>query len=151
MSVSTSDDPVQTVVDILEDASTWTEAGSAPDKIERYEETNFSRKQRRDTLDAIYVIKPDAGTSERIGANYDPFRDEHVVRAEVWTPTSHSAAHNYFLDVRSIVNGYVGDNKDQTTWTQIATIGDDDLRGSKRAESVDHYIYAALIELIAPR
>lgn len=151
MSVSSSTDPVQTVVDILQNASTWSEAGSAPDHIERYSATDFSRKERRDTVDAVYVIQSDPGSSEQIGAGADPYRDEKVVRAEVWTPESETLAHQYFLDVRSIANGYATDNEQQTEWTRIATIGDDDARASARARGVDHYIYAALIELVAAR
>lgn len=153
MSVSTSTDPVQTIVDILEAAADadWATAGGPPDVIEKSEATDFSRKQRRDTLDAVYVLSADSGTVSKIGARYEPYRDERTVRAEVWTPASETLAEAYRQDIRDISLEYANDNQTATAWTQIAPAGDDDLRASTRARGVDHYVVAELIQLLAAR
>lgn len=169
MTVSTSLDPVETIVDVLEYATEapigygtsygglygssqqWAHADGPPDHIERYEETDFSRKKSRDMKDAVYVRKSESGSFDKLGAAYDGMIDDHTIRIEVWTPESESKAHAYALDIRSILKNYADDNQQSTAWTQIAPVGDDDERASARASGADHYVMAVLAQLIAAR
>ncbi|AHG00922.1 hypothetical protein HALLA_12120 [Halostagnicola larsenii XH-48] len=151
--MSSSLDPVQTIVDILEGAAAedWANAGGEPDYIERYEETDFSSKKARDMRDAIYVQRPGSDDYQKLGAGYNTLVEEPMVRAEVWTPEGSDPCLEYAHDVREIIRGYTVDLEDQTQWTDIAPVGEEDLRGSARARGVDHSVMAIQIDLTGAR
>lgn len=152
MSVSTSKDPIQTILDIL-DADTsdsdWT--NSKPSPIERYEASSFGIKDERQG-DAVYLWQPGESPIDQQGANWDRYTETHFVQAECWTDVSATRANEMVRDVRSLVVAFATDNKSSTEWNEIAPDAEEDYRHeSHGATRADHYVEAEVVRLFASR
>jgi len=121
MSVTSSTDPVQTIVDILDDASSsdWANGGSIPDRIERTENSDPSDKARSQRLSdiSLYVFSPADGDLSKFSADDDAIQTE-TAQVDIYTDDS-DTTNNYASDVISITGGYSSDNEQETAWTDI--------------------------------
>lgn len=121
MSVTSSTDPVQAIVDILQNASAsdWASGGSTPDRIERTESSEPSTKQRsqRRSDVSLYVFSPAEGDLSKFSADDDGIQTE-TAQVDVYTDDS-DTTNNYASDVISITADYATDNEQQTAWTDI--------------------------------
>lgn len=150
MSVTSSTDPVKTIIDLLDNASAsdWTNA--TPDHIERWEETMFNIKTNRNGT-GLYLWQATDGDKEQMGANYDHYREDEIVQIDIWDRASSTAAYEYLEDVETILFGYATDNYNSTEWGEIAPIGETDSRAQKRNRDASHYITALQCKLHARR
>ena len=152
MSITTSTDPRQTILDLLDNTtdSDWTQAGSKPTILERQEEVSQSTKgNRRD--DAVYCYQPTDETTSQFGYSYDRYQNSADVTADVWTPTSQSQARALAEDIQTILFQYVNDNKSATDWHRIRPVSVTDLRHEKIADQGDHYRVQVEVRLRALR
>jgi hypothetical protein len=153
MSVSTTTDPVKTVIDVLNDgtASEWTNGYGTPDFIERLEATQFSTKTNRGASPAIYVWSPADGTFEQMGAGYDAYLEDEIVQCDVWDYDSASRTATIANDVRDIVFDFATDNKQTTKWAEIAPTAESDLRAENTVRTGEHYVSQVTVQLHAYR
>lgn len=126
MSVTSSTDPIQTVVDILDatDAGDWPNAGSKPTYIERVEESPRNTKENRTSADAVYVWMPTEGSQDQFSAGVESYLDAAVVQVDAWSASSNSdpagQAHALVEDVRSyFASNYWTDTAGKSNWHRI--------------------------------
>lgn len=152
MSVSNSTDPVQTIIDILDNAaaSEWSNAYGVPRFIERLEETEFSVKKNRSDP-ACYVWSSVDGDFSQMGAGYDAELDDQVVQVDVWDRDSATRAATIAGDVRSIAYNYATDNQSSTKWSEIAPQSESDIRAETATRRGNHYVLQEFIMLHAYR
>jgi len=143
---SDSSDPVQTVVDLLDntDSDNWPN-GTKPTYIERRWDVDFGTKANR-ADPAVYVHSPEAGTHEQLSTAGDTKHREETIAAEVWAVAQpdHDAIAS---DVRAILEDYWDDSDGNTNWDRIRPRRDDDRRQEHFAQRTDHYVTSITIEL----
>jgi hypothetical protein len=151
--VSSSTDPVRTILDILQAASDskWSTIIGAPDYLERMEETEFSTKTNRTGGPAVYVWSPAEGPFEQMGASYGAYFDDQVVQTDVWSVDSAARAAGLAGDVRDIVFDFATDNQQSTEWSEIAPDSENDLRAETAVRRADHYVVQVQVGLHAYR
>lgn len=151
MALADETDPVEAIRLILDDTTDadWLDgsAGSKPDYIERYEETDYSRKQRREVQESIYVWSPEVGTLGKFSADGSTADDQEVIQVEVWSPTGAVRANDLASDVVSLIAAYTNDVNQNTEWTDIWPEEVSDERAQARASGVDHSIITVQVRL----
>lgn len=142
MSVSTSTDPVKTIIDILNDADPgeWTNSYGAPEWVERQEDTEFSTKTNRTHAPAAYVWSPSDGDFTQMGAKYDAYLDDQIAQVVVWDADSADRTSTIAGDVRDIIFDFATDNQSSTEWSEIAPDTESDLRAERHPRSSDHFV-----------
>lgn len=148
MALATTQDPVQTITDLLTNASDaeWPRADGAPNDIERVEATERRVKEERST-DACYVqatVETDHADIDPTGGSYD---EVAVVTVQCWTPTSAAQATALKRDVLGIAATKANDVRRSTQWVDIRPQASDDFTGQKDARRGDHYVKSAEIRL----
>lgn len=140
---STSSDPVQTIVDLLDgaDASLWTNASPI---VEAFEDSSQQTKEhRRDP--ALYCWSPVDGNFEEFDAEYSHRETGETIEIQVWClGDSHADgqvdANQYASDIVSILDEYARDNYNRTQWHQIKPDSVTDERAGKPYRDTDHFI-----------
>lgn len=149
MSVSSSRDPRQAVLDVL-DASTvgdWSNAGAKPGTIGAVDDSTFETKTNRQG-DAIYVWSPNPGPLTSHGAGTEKVIEEPVVQVEAWTTNGDARADDLRRDAQSIVLSYAADNIDRTNWHSFLPENTEDRRHeSQAARRGDHHVGAVQFTL----
>lgn len=140
MSVSTSTDPVQAIIDILTGtaAAEWTTAGAKPAHIERQEETSQNMKGNRSD-DAIYVNRSADTSMNPLGAEVARVDESSLVNVDVWTLDSSAQAEAIGGDVKRILFQYANDNHVATEFGRIRPETVADVRGETIPTQADHY------------
>jgi len=121
MSVTSSKDPVKTIIDLLDNAAAadWDQGGSVPDRIDRSEAHEPSEKLRDSRLNdiSLYIFSPADADRRRFSAAGDAEYTE-IVQVDIFAQGS-STANHYAADVIDILDDYTIDNGDQTAWVDI--------------------------------
>ena len=130
MSVTSAKDPVAAVVDILENeaASAWP-SNTAPDRIERAEESTPSEKegdQRRSQV-SLYVQNLSDGDLRKQHAA-GGLDERYVVEIQVWTGNSADTDAYYRAIIEDIMPAYYTDNANLTSFYDIAPESSADAR-----------------------
>lgn len=147
MSVSTtSTDPVQTVVDILDGTaeSNWPN-GTKPTHIEKQWQSTFQTKSNRDRP-AAYAFSPERGTQDQFGRNADTKVRTETIEVDVWT-TSASDTDSIAADVITILEDYYNEGKTNTQWNRIRPAEADDRRSETLAQRTDHHVISVQVHL----
>lgn len=149
MSVTSSTDPVQTVLDVLQATSDSDWTGVKPTHIERVEDSPRKLKENRVEEDAVYVWSPAEGDFPPASAGVDDYLDVQVVQCDAWAaPETSRGAGEIAGDIRSYVaSNFWRDRKQQTVWNEIAPDSEDDRRASQRARGSDHEVVAVQLRL----
>ena len=121
MSVTSATDPVEAVIDLLNNAAAgeWP-SSTVPDRIERMEDSTPSERLRDTRLNdvSLYVHSPDNAQLLK----YDPAGDNvdqtETVQVMCFTEDD-STANNYVASAQTILAGYATDNQQQTAWVDI--------------------------------
>lgn len=143
---STSDDPVQTVVDLLNGtASGDYPNGTKPDPIEKQWDSAQRTKMNRQGT-AAYVWSPDPGTQDSLSAASETKDQDETVGVDVWG-TDAATTNTVAGDVISILEDYWNDRSDNTEFDRIRPEGTDDRRAEAVAIGADHYVVSVEIQL----
>lgn len=148
---STSTDPVQTIVDLLDGTAepNWP-GGTKPTYIERRWDSSRNEKRRRKDP-AAYAFSPDIGTQRQYGPDADTKIRTEVIDVNVWA-RDHAVADTVASDVITILEDYWNDGQASTAWNRIRPQSADDQRGEDTLETVmgrrdNQYIITPRIEL----
>lgn len=143
---SNSDDPVQTVIDILQntDESNWPN-GNKPDIIESRWTSDF-RVKLNQTGPAVYVHSPEPGTHDAYSASGSTKVQMETVGVQVWSDaeTSHN---NVRDDCQTILEDYWNDTDGSTNWDRIRPVSQDDRRQQHIGRRTDIYVTEIRVEL----
>ena len=145
MSVTSEIDPVDALVDIFEDASSWTH-----DKPEIYRHHDVAVSDRENNAnDAIYVANVIDIDLSRFAIEPDSEDD----RTEDSTPQvlvyslDETRAKDIARDIVDILKGYQSDNYSKTAFHSIEPDSLTDNRAAKVVRQTSHYIYLVEIEM----
>ncbi|QLG62831.1 hypothetical protein [Halorarum salinum] len=143
---SASDDPVQTVIDLLSGTAEadWP-GGIKPDPIEPQWESDFRTKSNR-SAPAAYVYSPEDGSREQFGAEYETVDQTETVRVVVWAPDE-TATNAVSSDAIAILEDYANDTRENTEWVTIRPSPVDDRRAEMLARRADQAVVAVDVEL----
>lgn len=143
MPLADEEDPVQTLIELLDtntSDSDWSNAGAKPSYIERTEETERRIKEER-SGDAIYVQSRLETDHTKLGAAGDEADEVALVTAQCWSKTSAAQAENLKRDVLALVAAKANDSNDTTSWVDMWPDTSEDFRAqSKAARRADHYV-----------
>lgn len=148
MPVSTSDDPVQTVLDILT-ASTeadYVNRGEKPGKIERHGRSSPGDKASYRRADAMYAYSPADSFFEKFGTDDGAYLEEQTVAVELWVVDSETELAQLVSDVIEILYGYANDSQEETNWQTIVPVSDSD-SSHERTDRRDHVRNTVTAEL----
>lgn len=144
MSISTSNDPVQAVLDILNNSvgADWGNTGAKPSIIERQEESDQQYKSNN-TADAIYVYPASDRSFTQQGFDWDAYVDFQRISCDIWTVGNASTerwdrAEDLAIDTREILLEYVNDNQSQTVFGRFQPVSETDLRLETNPNAGDH-------------
>lgn len=140
MSVSTSTDPVEAIIDILTGtaAAEWTTAGAKPVHIERQEASSQNVKGNRSD-DALYVHRSADTSMTPLGAEVARVDESSLVNVDVWTLESSAQAEAIGDDVKRILFQYANDNHAATRFGRIRPETVSDVRSETIPTQADHY------------
>lgn len=143
---SNATDPVQTVVDLLEntDSANWP-SGTKPTYIERSWDIDFRTKTNR-ADPAVYVRSPEDGTIDAFSARSTIKDESETVTAVVWA-TDDSIAGDIAGDIASILEDYWNDRQENTEFHRIRPRRVADSRQEHIARRTDHYTIGVQVAL----
>lgn len=143
VSLSNAQDPVETLVLLLDDDSSdldYANSGNKPTHIERTEATERRIKEERSD-DAIYVHARLEADHNKIDPAGNEMDEVAVVTVECWTKTSAAEAENLMRDVLSIIAAKANDSNASTSWVDLWPDTSEDFRAqSQAARRADHYV-----------
>ena len=147
LATSTSSDPVQAVIDLLDGTpeADWP-GGTKPNPIEKQWASTQRTKGNRSNP-AAYVWSPDVGTREQRGAEYDDVIQTETIGVDVWA-TSDDDADGVAGDVVAILEEYATDLREHTEWVAIRPTQADDRRAETLARRSDHHVVSINVELM---
>lgn len=146
LATSDSDDPVVTVVELLDGTSAADWPGTKPTHIEKQWESDQRTKGNR-SGPAAYVWSPADGTRDQLGAEYDTVVQTETVGIDVWT-LDDERSDGVAGDVVAILEEYATDNRENTEWVTIRPTQIDDRRAETIARRTDHHVVSVSVELM---
>lgn len=158
VSVTTADDPVAVVLDIIDDSTDSDWSRQSKPTAERQEASEQRVKAQRSS-DYVYCYAPAQGTFEQIGVDGDDpdhvdfYEESQLVRADFWilndgdTANPESVAYDYAMDFREVLQPYWEDNRAKTNWRAVRFETQEDLRQEAHPNKADHYRVVVLVRL----
>lgn len=149
MSVSTSSrDPVQAVVDILDGYTTWT--NTAPAVFRQQDVSQKARENRSDPT--IYVWSPVDGTLDQFDAEYSTYDETQVVECSIWVldtagEDSSTEVLQYRDDTIDILGDYANDNGQNIAFHHIRPTSTTDSRQEHITRRTDHLIMSVQADI----
>ena len=139
MSITNDRNPVDTVIDLLDDTDNTDFQDGKPEIIERVDER--SGQSRMNTSDdAFYVYSPTDASVERISADGVAANSEEEVRVLIWCLQGPGKAKRYRQDVIDYLSQFMDDNKEQTGLNNIEPIAQADLRTEAQPRASSHSV-----------
>lgn len=138
MSVTASNDPVQTVLDLLDAAvaGEFSNPNGKPTRITRSSEYAPSDKSAYEAGDALYVYASGGSGIEAQGT--DTYTEAFRVSTDIWTLDGEDVAHAIARDVQGVLNDYWTDNSTATVWTTVRPFDIQDYRHETFADFGQH-------------
>jgi len=148
MSTTSSNDPVQQVLDLLGNAgdAEWP-SDTPPTAIRGYQDDSQGNKgPSAGQPPILYVLAPTDTTLERFSADGDLFDQSHSVFVQVWSYDP-DASKNYQLKVASILSDYLDDNAVETPNSTVEPTAMSDFRHQTHSQDTDYHILSVEAEL----
>ena len=142
MSVSSADNPVETILELLEANTNW--SNSTPEIYRLDETTPKARENNQD--DAIYVRATASNELERFSADPQEQTENAGVDILVYS-LDESRAITLSQDLKRLFREYMNDNFEQTNWHDIEPTNVTDTRGSRIARQTNHYVFIVEVAL----
>lgn len=149
MSVTSDTDPVDAVVDILNNAAVGEWTNTTPE-IYRYSETT-TKGRENEANDALYVLSLGGTSLTRYGVDpgtQDQQNEDGQVQV-LCASLDNQNAQDLSRDVTGILRGYMSDNYTQTNMHYLEPTDIVDSRAQKIARMTDHFVY--LVEIATER
>jgi len=146
MSVTSDPDPVNAIVDILNDETRKNWTNRKPSIIESLDESTPKARENEDS-DAIYVRGPGLDI-ERHSAEGDLFREDGTVDILIYSLDKNRST-ALKRDVIGFIKEYVNDNFSQTAHHNIEPVSTTDNRQATVARQTDHFV--SLVEVSVER
>ena len=143
MSVTSSTNPVDAIIDILEDSATteWTN-----DKPDIYRSDEISPKARENTnTDTIYVRNSGSVDLERFSADPLEQTEDGSVECLIYS-FDESRSRQAARDVVGIFQDLMNDNYSKTDFHNIEPTSVTDNRAAKITRQTDHYVFLVEVE-----
>jgi len=147
MSVSSSEsNPVNAVVDLLEQTTDSDYTGTKPEVIEAvWQRTPQARLN--ESRDAVYVWQPTDGEIERVTADGDLLFRENSVEVWVYTLEDKARAVQLREDILLFFADYIDDNKANTRFNDIQPANDMDNRPGNLPRDSSHDVMGLTLDL----
>lgn len=146
LATSTSTDPVQTIVDLLSNTVSGDYPnGTKPDPIEKHWDSQYREKVNRDGV-AAYVRSPETSSTDQLSVDADTKVQMERVNVQVWGNTEADVV-NAAGDVEAILQDYHNDRGDNTAWSRIRVLGQDDRRQEETRHPRGKHVVAVEVRL----
>ena len=151
MSISTTEtDPVETIYDILDqasgDSSKWT---NTPPEIFYYWERPFAEKgPGADQPPNVYVWSPTSTETPVFSSDGEFYDTSATVEVQAWSLNEFEIK-DLQNDIANILSGYFADNQDLTDWHNIWPSNTSDFREQKPARETNHFVVSLEVDLRA--
>lgn len=143
--VTTSTDGVQTVINVLSDATQF--GYWSLDAPEVYHNQEVAQKSKENNPDpAIYVWSPVDGSLEQFSGDNTVLDERRTVEAQVWTLDSQNAE-TYHQEIIDLLQRYADDNYRNTNFHWIQPQSATDNRSEHITRRTDHYILSVQVEI----
>jgi hypothetical protein len=145
MSVTSAEDNITAIIDLLENAaaSEWTP--ETPAVREYWADTQQERGPGAGQPPVLYVWSPTGSTLEQFSVDGTRFDQTDTVEVQCWSldPT---VSEQLMRDVVEILSGYLDDNQTDTPYSTVRPTTESDFREQKAARRTDHYITTVEVE-----
>jgi len=147
--VTTSTDGVQTVINVLSDATQF--GYWSLDAPEVYHNQEVAQKSKENNPDpAMYVWSPVDGSLEQFSADNDDLNTDRTVEIQIWTletDSTGSDCQTYHEEVIDFLQEYADDNYQNTEFHYIQPESVTDSRSDHIARMTDHSIMSVQVEV----
>ena len=144
MSVSSADDPVETIRDILDatDTTNWT--NTKPNILRLDDSTPKGRENEQD--DTIYIRSTATVDLDRFSA--DPVEQTEDASVDILVYTlDDTRGKDHTRDILEFMRDFMNDNFEQTGWHDIQPTNVTDTRGSRIERQTNHFVFVVEVEL----
>lgn len=146
MSVTSASQPVQVIIDLLQNADTGEWTPTQDPVVKNYwDDTQSERGPGDGQPPILYVWSPTGSTLERFSVDGDDFERNDTVEVQAWSLVE-SETVGLQEDVIDILSQYLDDNETETPYTDVAPVGAEDFREQTPARSTSHYIMSVEVE-----
>jgi len=145
MRVTSTDDDVQAVVDLLRaaDATAWTPAAPTVEKY--WDVTQQERGPGADQPGELYVWSPTTSSIEQFTRDGTRFDATATVEVQAWS-LDETTARQYRDDATRILGSYIDDNRIRTPYSTVRPDSQDDFREQKPARKTGHYVLSVTVD-----
>lgn len=149
MSITGKDDPVEVIIDLIDNSTDSDWARTSVPSVERQEASTQKTKGNR-SGDYAYVYSVGEGNLEVLGVDADAsdgftdYIENKVVRVDFWVMDNASQsdaagqAYDLALDFREVIQSQWLDNRQDTDWDKVRPVREIDLRKEANPRSADH-------------
>jgi len=146
MSITTATQPVQAIIDLLENADSTEWTPTQDPVVKNYWNDSQSERGPGDGQPPIlYVWSPTGPTLDRFSVDGDDFQRNDTVEVQAWSLVE-SETVGLQEDVIDILSQYLDDNETDTPYTDVAPVGAEDFREQTPARSTQHYVMSVEVE-----
>jgi hypothetical protein len=147
MSITSETDPVEAVVDLLQDADATEWTGTTPTVKRYWDDAQSERGPGADQPPIIYVWSPVEGNTEALsGFAYDRLDEQPTVELQVWS-LDDVEAEATAQDAVGYLADFGNDNEASSPFHRVRPTTVNDFRAQKPARTTKHYIFTVTIEL----
>jgi hypothetical protein len=145
MSVTSDDDAVGAVIDLLQNAASADWTPTTPEIKQWWDDAQNERGPGADMAPILYVWSPTGSSLERFSMDGTRFDRSDTIEVQCWSLDA-TEAEQLRRDVVDIISEYLDDNETDTPYTDIQPTTSSDFREQKQARRTDHYITSVEIE-----
>jgi len=148
MSITTATQPVQAIIDLLENADSTEWTPTQDPVVKNYWNDSQSERGPGDGQPPIlYVWSPTGSTLDRFSVDGDDFQRNDTVEVQAWSLVE-SETVGLQEDVIDILSQYLDDNETDTPYTDVAPVNAEDFREQTPARSTQHYVMSVEVETV---
>lgn len=145
MSVTSADDAVDAVIDLLQNAAAtdWTPA--TPTIKQWWDDSQSERGPGAGQAAILYVWSPTGSSLDRFSMDGTRFDRSDNIEIQVWS-LDETETEQLRRDVVDILSQYLDDNETQTPYSDIQPTVSSDFREQNQARRTDHYVSSVEVE-----
>jgi hypothetical protein len=145
MSVTSADDAVAAIIDLLQAAPDTDWTPDTPDIKQWWDDAQNERGPGADQSGICYVWSPTGSSLDRFSIDGTRFDRQDNVEVQIWT-LDETDTEQLRRDVVDIISQYLDDNETQTPFTDVQPVTSTDWREQNQARRTDHYIASVEIQ-----
>lgn len=142
---SSSTEPVDMVVDLLDGAAVGQWTNASPDVFYLEDVPQADRGPSQDQPAHLYVWMPAGGPIEGLSGDWTSTTEQNTVEIQVWSLDRGECA-VYKEDVINFLSLYANDNEENTLFHRVRPSNQDDMRGQNQARRTNHFVMTVEVD-----